>query len=123
MTAPRPVLVVHGVATRDRERFESDVERLGGALGPGVRTIPCYWGDLVPDPDDFDRILPYLRWADDQDPDDDDDPPARRAAVRPWPDAIPPPSSSSSGTSGGAGPRPPAGASSPASTASCAPST
>ncbi|RMH79231.1 MAG: hypothetical protein D6683_06460 [Actinomyces sp.] len=61
---PRPLLVVHGVATRDRDAFVAEVEQLGDALGPGVRPIPCYWGDLTPDPAEFDRILPYLGWTD-----------------------------------------------------------
>jgi hypothetical protein len=65
----RPVLVIHGVATRDREGFEHEVEALGVALGPTVRAIPIFWGDYARHADAVDRILPYRGWA----AQDDDD--------------------------------------------------
>ena len=60
---PRPVLVVHGVATRDRDVYEGDVEALGRALGPGVRLVPVYWGDFAPPDEALDAALPYLGWS------------------------------------------------------------
>jgi len=41
-----PVLVIHGIAQRKREKFERDVARMAGAVGPKFELIPVYWGDL-----------------------------------------------------------------------------
>ncbi len=60
---PRPVLVIHGVATRDRDGFEADVAQLGAALGSQVRLVPVYWGDFAREAEAVDRVLPYPEWA------------------------------------------------------------
>ncbi len=60
---PRPVLVIHGVAHRDRAAFEKEVATLGAALGPGCRLVPVYWGDFARRADSVDQVLPYLDWA------------------------------------------------------------
>ncbi len=41
-----PVLVVHGVANRDRDEFEATVRELGTRAGDAYRLIPVFWGDL-----------------------------------------------------------------------------
>ncbi len=41
-----PVLVVHGVATRDRDDFIASVKALGRRAGSDWKMIPVYWGDL-----------------------------------------------------------------------------
>jgi hypothetical protein len=61
--AARPVLVIHGVAQRDRDVYEQEVAALGDALGPRVRLVPVYWGDFARSADSVDRVLPYLDWA------------------------------------------------------------
>lgn len=60
---PRPVLVIHGVAQRDRAAYEREVAALGAALGPRVRLVPVYWGDFARHADSVDQVLPYLDWA------------------------------------------------------------
>jgi hypothetical protein len=42
----RPVLVIHGIGTRDRQSYLDDVATLNGALGDDVRLVPVYWGDM-----------------------------------------------------------------------------
>ena len=42
----QPVLVVHGVAVRDRAGFESTVSRLNQGIGDSYRLVPVFWGDL-----------------------------------------------------------------------------
>jgi hypothetical protein len=69
-TNPRPVLVIHGVANRDRSAFETEVAALGEALGPELRLVPVYWGDFARHADSVDQVLPYLQWAS-SDGDDD----------------------------------------------------
>ncbi len=61
--APRPVLVIHGVAQRDRGAYEQEVAALGDALGPRLRLVPVYWGDFARRADAVDQVLPYLDWA------------------------------------------------------------
>ncbi len=63
ITEPRPVLVIHGVAIRDRSVFEAEVSSLGDALGPEVRLIPIYWGDFAPHSDSVERVLPQFDWS------------------------------------------------------------
>jgi hypothetical protein len=41
-----PVLVVHGVANRDRDQFEAQVISLNQRVGANFDFIPVYWGDL-----------------------------------------------------------------------------
>ncbi len=41
-----PVVVVHGIGTRNPAKFLRGVEGLGGALGGGYDLVPVYWGDL-----------------------------------------------------------------------------
>jgi hypothetical protein len=43
---PEPVLVVHGVANRDRSQFEDQVRTLNARVGENFSFIPVYWGDL-----------------------------------------------------------------------------
>ena len=74
------MLVIHGVANRDRSAFEAEVAALADALGPEVRLIPVYWGDFARHADSVDQVLPYLDWAA-SDGDDDGEPGAFRTAV------------------------------------------
>lgn len=43
---PEPVLVIHGVATRDKAVFEKIVADLGKRVGASWDFFPVYWGDL-----------------------------------------------------------------------------
>ncbi len=45
-THREPVLVLHGIKIRDREKFHGIVGRLEAALGKRRRLVPVYWGDL-----------------------------------------------------------------------------
>jgi hypothetical protein len=63
MAEPRPVLVLHGIGTRDEPAFRTEVAALGEALGPTVRLIPLYWGDLGAPGRPLDPVLPYLAWS------------------------------------------------------------
>ena len=74
------MLVIHGVANRDRSAFEAEVAALADALGPEVRLIPVYGGDFARPADSVDQVLPYLEWAA-SDGDDDGEPGAFRTAV------------------------------------------
>lgn len=60
---PRPVLVIHGIGTRDRENYEAEVSALGRALGERVRLVPVYWGDMGATTQPLEEILPYLSWS------------------------------------------------------------
>lgn len=60
---PRPVLVIHGIGTRDKQTYLDDVAGLNAALGEGVRLIPVYWGDMGAPTQPLDTILPYLSWS------------------------------------------------------------
>jgi len=60
-----PVLVIHGVATRDRDEFEDEVAALARAVGTGHRFIPVYWGDLGAHAEAVDVVLPYESWRND----------------------------------------------------------
>lgn len=60
---PRPVLVIHGIATRDRQTYLDDVAALNDSLGDGVRLIPVYWGDMGAATQPLDTILPYMAWS------------------------------------------------------------
>ena len=57
------MLVIHGIATRDKQAYLADVETLGAALGEGVRLIPVYWGDMGAATQPLDDILPYMAWS------------------------------------------------------------
>ena len=57
---PRPVLVIHGIGTRDEPSYRAEVAALGAALGTGVRLVPVYWGDMGGPSQPLDTILPYL---------------------------------------------------------------
>jgi hypothetical protein len=59
----RPVLVIHGIGTRDRQSYLDDVATLNGALGDDVRLVPVYWGDMGAPTQPLDTILPYLAWV------------------------------------------------------------
>jgi len=65
MESAPPVLVIHGVATRDREEFEGDVAALARAAGTGHRFIPVFWGDLGAHTEAVDAVLPYESWRSD----------------------------------------------------------
>src|ERR1700722_1204933 len=41
-----PILVVHGVANRDRHAFEAEVAALQSRLSGNYRLIPVWWADL-----------------------------------------------------------------------------
>lgn len=43
---PVPILVLHGIAIRGERRYRQLVSRLNEQIGPHVRLIPVYWGDL-----------------------------------------------------------------------------
>ena len=58
-----PVLVIHGIGTRDRPNFAAEVATLGEALGDQVRLVPVYWGDMGAPTQPLDTILPYLSWT------------------------------------------------------------
>lgn len=60
---PRPVLVIHGIGTRDKASYLEDVAGLNTALGDQVRLIPVYWGDMGAPTQPLDTILPYLSWS------------------------------------------------------------
>jgi hypothetical protein len=46
-----PVLVVHGVANRDRTAFETRVSQLNEKVGEAWAFLPVFWGDLGADAD------------------------------------------------------------------------
>lgn len=60
---PRPVLVIHGIGTRDKQSYVAEVAGLNEALGDDVRLIPVYWGDMGAATQPLDTILPYLSWS------------------------------------------------------------
>ena len=60
---PRPVLVIHGIATRDKDSYLADVAALNVALGDRVRLVPVYWGDMGAATHPLDTILPYMSWS------------------------------------------------------------
>lgn len=62
MDTPAPVLVVHGVATRNRAAFEAEVAKLAEAVGGDRRFVPVFWGDLARPAEAIDDVLPYLSW-------------------------------------------------------------
>ncbi len=57
-----PVLVIHGVATRNRAEFERDVAALAGTVACGHRFVPVYWGDLGARSTGVDAAIPYASW-------------------------------------------------------------
>ena len=54
------MLVIHGIGTRDETSFRAEVAGLEAALGPQVRLIPVYWGDMGGPSRPLEEILPYL---------------------------------------------------------------
>lgn len=78
-----PVLVIHGVATRDRDAFAGEVERLAESVGAPNPFIPVFWGDLARPQESVERVLPYLDWlAGPDDELDDETSPPRFARMR-----------------------------------------
>ena len=57
------MLVIHGIATRDKDAYLADVAALDAALGEGVRLVPVYWGDMGAATQPLDTILPYMSWS------------------------------------------------------------
>jgi pimeloyl-ACP methyl ester carboxylesterase len=53
-----PVLVIHGIANRDKTAFEATVQTLGAAIGDQWELIPVYWGDLGAATDGIQSIIP-----------------------------------------------------------------
>src|ERR1039458_9298629 len=58
-----PVLVVHGVANRNRDAFEAQVSELGHKIGSRWQLIPVFWGDLGGQNVGVEDTLPLLRAA------------------------------------------------------------
>ncbi len=57
-----PLIVIHGVATRDRDLFGKEVAALEKSLESPHRLIPVFWGDLARPAEAVDDVLPYLGW-------------------------------------------------------------
>jgi hypothetical protein len=55
---PEPVLVVHGVNTRDLAGFEKQVQTLSLEIGSAWNLIPVFWGDLGADPTGLSDTIP-----------------------------------------------------------------
>lgn len=58
-----PVLVVHGVANRDRGAFERRVRLLNTGVGEAWSFIPVFWGDLGAAIEGLDATLPPRTWG------------------------------------------------------------
>ncbi|UOR00221.1 hypothetical protein MUN81_22535 (plasmid) [Hymenobacter sp. 5317J-9] len=56
-----PIVVIHGVANRDRAAFEESVAYLQHELGPAWQLLPVFWGDLGGQGTDINDCLPVLR--------------------------------------------------------------
>lgn len=54
---PRPVLVIHGIAIRGAERFDTIIRKLNATLGEHVQLVPVYWGDLGASPAYLEHML------------------------------------------------------------------
>jgi hypothetical protein len=52
-----PVLVIHGIGTRNPAKFFRSVDALGGALGDQYELIPVFWGDLGGDGEHLDKVI------------------------------------------------------------------
>lgn len=57
----KPVLVVHGVANRDRAAFEAQVAKLARKIDARWNLIPVFWGDLGGQDAGVDDTLPLER--------------------------------------------------------------
>jgi hypothetical protein len=55
-----PVLVIHGVANRNKKAFESMVEDLSKRLGGNWDLIPVFWGDLGSKNEDIKDTIPEV---------------------------------------------------------------
>lgn len=53
----QPVVVVHGIAIRNSDKFRRSVHALAGALGPGYELIPVFWGDLGAKGEHLQRVI------------------------------------------------------------------
>jgi hypothetical protein len=58
-----PVLVIHGVANHNREKFEALVSELRRKTDPRLELIPIFWGDLGGRNVDVEDTLPLVRAA------------------------------------------------------------
>ena len=56
-----PVLVVHGVANRDKGSFEAQVADLNKRTGNAWRFVPVFWGDLGARVEDLQDTVPQPR--------------------------------------------------------------
>jgi hypothetical protein len=54
----KPLLVVHGIANRDKVGFAAHVARLGQKLGNDYQLHPVFWGHLGPRSERLEDILP-----------------------------------------------------------------
>ena len=57
---PQPVLVIHGVANRNREGFEAQVERLAEDTGAELELLPVFWGDIAAETLGIDETIPRI---------------------------------------------------------------
>jgi hypothetical protein len=60
ISMPQPVLVIHGVANRSRERFEEQVERLAEDAGAEFELLPVFWGDIAAETLGVDETIPRI---------------------------------------------------------------
>jgi hypothetical protein len=56
-----PVLVVHGVANRDRDAFNEEVSYLQSKVGTNYHLIPVWWADLGGKTDFLEDTLPDMK--------------------------------------------------------------
>lgn len=56
-----PIVIIHGVANRDRAAFEASVAYLQRELGTAWQLLPVFWGDLGGAGTDITDCLPVLR--------------------------------------------------------------
>ncbi len=54
---PDPVLVIHGIATRNPAKFLKSVDALGGALDERYELVPVFWGDLGASDEHLDKVI------------------------------------------------------------------
>jgi hypothetical protein len=60
---PEPVLVIHGVANRNRQAFNDTVAALAEAVGGQWNFIPMFWGDLAAATEGINAVIPGLEAA------------------------------------------------------------
>lgn len=66
---PEPVLVVHGVANRDKAGFAKMVKKLDDSLTTDHTLVPVFWGDLGAKLEMLEYILPDMKTFKDGPPD------------------------------------------------------